>query len=299
MDSSSCGGSSSGAASVKDKKLQFPWKLHQVLDSAQEEGHADVISWTANGKAFKIFDKERFEAEVMPKKFSSNKFKSFQRNLNLWGFRVSQSGAGKGQCGHPQFVRGMPNLCFKMERTKVKVPGKRTKATQERLALRTKQQQQQQQMSGTLPRAGPRPTGTLAEAASVFSHAPHFLNQMEQLLPPTGSFRVGAAPGAHSSSSTGGSSPQQMMSSSNHSLSTLTMAGLLAAHSHNSNNQFSLVETLQRLATLERFKQEQQQQANNEAMINNALLVYSLLGGKNNNYSSAIPSAASSTTRRT
>ena len=61
------------------QRQQFPWKLHQVLDEAEERGYSDIICWAPNGKSFQIISKKRFEEKVMPLVFSSNKFKRFQR----------------------------------------------------------------------------------------------------------------------------------------------------------------------------------------------------------------------------
>jgi hypothetical protein len=36
----------------------------------------------------------------MPNFFSSSAYKTFQRNLNLWGFRTVSKGVHKGQCSH-------------------------------------------------------------------------------------------------------------------------------------------------------------------------------------------------------
>jgi len=52
--------------------------------------------------------------------FSSSKFKSFQRSLNLWGFETVSRGPEKGARFHKHFVRGGSDLCRLMTRTKVK-----------------------------------------------------------------------------------------------------------------------------------------------------------------------------------
>jgi len=52
----------------------------------------------------------------MPKYFGSSKYRSFQKNLNLWGFKSSLVTTSKGECYHPLFVRGSPSLCQDMKR---------------------------------------------------------------------------------------------------------------------------------------------------------------------------------------
>eukprot|EP00934_Nitzschia_sp_Nitz4_P000678 Nitzschia sp. Nitz4//scaffold149_size55946//32377//33174//NITZ4_006597-RA/size55946-processed-gene-0.30-mRNA-1//-1//CDS//3329536818//678//frame0 len=100
--------------------LQFPWKLHVLLDEAEQEKFQDIVSWLPSGDAFKVHDKERFSDEVLSKYFTSSKFKSFQRNLNLWGFRTQTKEPAKGVIYHPFFRRGQANRCHLMKRIRVK-----------------------------------------------------------------------------------------------------------------------------------------------------------------------------------
>ena len=100
---------------------QFPMKLYKMLEDAEKFNFSSAISWMDDGKAFVIIDKNRLENEIMPKYFSSGKWKSFQRSLNMWGFkcdrthRVILPGPGYRR-HHPLFMRGKMELCFKMRR---------------------------------------------------------------------------------------------------------------------------------------------------------------------------------------
>lgn len=100
--------------------VQFPWKLHSLLVKAEKEGYDHVISWLPDGDAFKVHKKEEFCNNIMPKYFSSNKYKTWQRSLNLWGFESIVRGPNKGACHHRAFVRGSPELCKNMTRVKIK-----------------------------------------------------------------------------------------------------------------------------------------------------------------------------------
>lgn len=64
---------------VIDKPNQFPWKLYDMLDSAEKRGEEHVISWIRDGTAFKVHNREVFIEEYMKKQFNQTKFKSFQR----------------------------------------------------------------------------------------------------------------------------------------------------------------------------------------------------------------------------
>ena len=58
------------------QRSHFPFKLHRILNDAGAKGFQDIISWTPDGRAFQIFDKKRFEKEVMPLYFSSGRFQT-------------------------------------------------------------------------------------------------------------------------------------------------------------------------------------------------------------------------------
>jgi hypothetical protein len=68
---------------------QFPRRLYNMLESEaqlQLEQRSDsdsLIAWSETGKAFRIDDVNLFSTLVLPKYFRTNKFSSFQRNLNL------------------------------------------------------------------------------------------------------------------------------------------------------------------------------------------------------------------------
>ena len=93
--------------------LLFPWKLHDMLQTVEREGQDSIVSWLPDGKAFKVHDSTTFVNDIMPRHFKQTKYKSFQRQLNLWGFkRITKStGADKGAYSHPQFLRGQKSLC--------------------------------------------------------------------------------------------------------------------------------------------------------------------------------------------
>jgi hypothetical protein len=100
--------------------LQFPWKLHLLLKECEANGNNSIISWLPDGISLKAHDKDKFANLIMPKYFSSNKYKSFQRNLNLWGFHTERKEPNKGAIFHPCFIRGQPEGCHLMERIKIK-----------------------------------------------------------------------------------------------------------------------------------------------------------------------------------
>ncbi len=106
------------------KCIQFPWKLHEMLDNADVEGFSDIVSWLPGStNSFKVYQPGVFVEVIMPRYFKKIQFPSFRRQINMWGFERIKSGAGKGGYRHPHFIRGMPSLCCMMKRVKIKGTG--------------------------------------------------------------------------------------------------------------------------------------------------------------------------------
>jgi hypothetical protein len=116
----------------------FPMKLHHLLEDASKQRFEDVVSWLPDGKSFKVHDKIKFASDIMPKYFGSSKFRSFQKNLNLWIFTTvtyySPSRNQRGACSHPLFIRDAPHFCHKMKRV---LKSKRKKDKQQEGAVRS------------------------------------------------------------------------------------------------------------------------------------------------------------------
>ena len=100
--------------------LQFPWRLHVLLEITQKRGQGHIISWLPKGKSFRVHDKREFSVQIMPTFFCSSIYKTFQRNLTLWGFHTASKGIDKGMCTHDFFIRGKPELCSLMKRVRIK-----------------------------------------------------------------------------------------------------------------------------------------------------------------------------------
>eukprot|EP00978_Attheya_sp_CCMP212_P019268 scaffold53803_cov52-Attheya_sp.AAC.2 len=98
----------------------FPEKMHRMLEHAEMVGKADVVSFFPHGRAFAIHKPRRFVTEIMSKYFRQSRMTSFQRQLNLYGFRRISQGPDNGGYYHELFLKGRPGLCINMKRTKVK-----------------------------------------------------------------------------------------------------------------------------------------------------------------------------------
>ncbi|KAL4171855.1 hypothetical protein KRP22_007033 [Phytophthora ramorum] len=89
------------ASSTACKVPKFLRSLYAILQT--EDPH--IISWVQNREltpnsvtAFHILEMDRFEREVLPKYFKHQKFASFQRQLNNFGFRKWTKTQSSGVC---------------------------------------------------------------------------------------------------------------------------------------------------------------------------------------------------------
>lgn len=82
----------------RDSKQKFPWILHQVLEDAEKNDNDHIVAWSESGISFKVHKRDELMKQILPQYFRQTKFKSFVRQLNLWGFSFVDHGAEKGAC---------------------------------------------------------------------------------------------------------------------------------------------------------------------------------------------------------
>jgi hypothetical protein len=81
-----------------DTKSLFPYILYTLLEDTERDGYDAIVCWRPCGKAFKVIKRDEFMNQVLPRYFKQTKYKSFVRQLNLWGFSCLQDGADRGSC---------------------------------------------------------------------------------------------------------------------------------------------------------------------------------------------------------
>jgi hypothetical protein len=96
-------------------RLPFPWALHEMLNQAEDRGFSNIVSWGSEGACFKVYDTKAFMKHVAPRYFRQTRYKSFQRQLHLYGFSRISSGKNRGHRAHELFIRHHKNLCSNMK----------------------------------------------------------------------------------------------------------------------------------------------------------------------------------------
>eukprot|EP00981_Chlorochromonas_danica_P011659 scaffold4203_cov166-Ochromonas_danica.AAC.5 len=86
-----------------------------------EKENGDIVQWAANGLCFRIIDQEIFANDIVPKISPlDTKLTSFQRQLNLYGFRRLTKGEDQGCYFHPKFQRDRKELLHEIKRLPIK-----------------------------------------------------------------------------------------------------------------------------------------------------------------------------------
>ena len=98
---------------VASPDLSFPWRLFIMLDHAmaEEGGLGRIVSWIAQGTAFKVHMQDEFTKTILPRYFRMKKYNSFTRALCAYEFTWIRSGASKGGCESRAIVCGRRDVC--------------------------------------------------------------------------------------------------------------------------------------------------------------------------------------------
>jgi hypothetical protein len=61
-------------------RREFPFKLYKLLEDAESDGFAHMISWQEGGRSFRVHQPEvLFTSDILPQYFNQTKYKSFLR----------------------------------------------------------------------------------------------------------------------------------------------------------------------------------------------------------------------------
>jgi hypothetical protein len=92
-----------------------------MLDEAEELDFSDVVSWNSSGVSFKVHKRTEFSRKIMTTYFKQTKYKSFLRQLNLYGFVRTHHGCHKASYSHKHFLRRDVPALYLLHRHKVAI----------------------------------------------------------------------------------------------------------------------------------------------------------------------------------
>lgn len=104
--------------SLRSKRKTFPSVLYEMLQK-QNDSYTNMISWLPDGKGFMIHSKTEFEKVLLQKYFRGIKFRSFQRQLNIYGFTRLDTHKLLSY-RHNLFVRNQHHLLRDIKRVPIK-----------------------------------------------------------------------------------------------------------------------------------------------------------------------------------
>ena len=127
VTSSPRGKGNKSPSNVVNFTTPFPTKLCEMIDEIEAQGLSNVASWQPHGRCLKVHDIPTFKI-LLENYFKLSKLASFQRQLNLYGFKRLTVGLDKGSYYHELFLRSRPDLVRRINRVKVKGTGVRAKS---------------------------------------------------------------------------------------------------------------------------------------------------------------------------
>jgi len=139
----------------KKRSPVFPQRLYEMLEDAEEEGYAHLIHWSPDGTSFHLsYDTQNKNnstnkafVEVLTRRFNQTQFKSFLRQLQLYGFERQFKGSRKGECKHPLFQRHHKELLVGKSIEEYQDATTHNALLASRMMMCTNQPQQPQQQS--------------------------------------------------------------------------------------------------------------------------------------------------------
>jgi hypothetical protein len=91
-----------------------------MLEEMANTGSQNVVSWQPHGKAFRVHQPEIFARTIMRHYFNQTQYKSFQRQLHIYGFQRIKKGKDMGGYYHSLFSRKKQSMSLRMTREKIK-----------------------------------------------------------------------------------------------------------------------------------------------------------------------------------
>ena len=87
-----------------------------MLEKVEKAGDAHIVSWLPHGTSFRVHKPNLFTQNIVPVYFKQKQYKSFQRQLHLYGFQRVSQGPEKGSYFHKNFVKDNRELSLQIDR---------------------------------------------------------------------------------------------------------------------------------------------------------------------------------------
>ena len=100
---------------VENMETRFPNLLYSIL---QKDDHSHIISWMPNGREFIIHNLRNLVTGVLPLYFKTSKLKSFQKQLNIYGYKRTKLTNKSTIYHHDHFIQHNPELLLLVARVK-------------------------------------------------------------------------------------------------------------------------------------------------------------------------------------
>jgi hypothetical protein len=92
-----------------------------MLEEMATVGDERIVSWQPHGKAFRVHLPDAFAKTVLPHYFKKQtKYKSFLRQLHIYGFHRIGKGIDRGAYYHSMFIRNEKSMSLRMFCKKIK-----------------------------------------------------------------------------------------------------------------------------------------------------------------------------------
>jgi hypothetical protein len=92
-----------------------------MLGEMATVGDESIVSWQPHGKAFRVHLPDVFAKTVMPRYFKKQtKYKSFLRQLHIYGFHRIGKGIDRGAYFHSMFIQNKKSISLRMSCQKIK-----------------------------------------------------------------------------------------------------------------------------------------------------------------------------------
>lgn len=101
---------------TKSDLPQFVTKLYELVSQPDIDS---VVCWGRNGDTFIVLDLSMFAQNVLPTYYKHDNFRSFERQLNIYGFQrcTEQPTAKALEFFHPRFRKGERELLPEIKRS--------------------------------------------------------------------------------------------------------------------------------------------------------------------------------------